>query len=78
MAISEQEWMNRFGDNLAHALKERGITQRELADEAGLSESSVSEYIRKRKMPGVRAIVNMADVLDMTIDELVDVGEQIY
>lgn len=75
--MSEIEWLNIFGDNLAEILHEYRMTQRELADAAGLAESSVSQYIHKQKIPSLKAIINIADALDMTVDELIDFGDRI-
>lgn len=75
--MSEQEWLDLFGDNLRFMLYEVNMTQRELADAAGLSESVVSDYINKRKMPGIRAVLNIASALDVEIGELIDYGVRI-
>lgn len=76
--MSELEWMDIFGDNLVDMLQGARMTQRELADAIGLSEASVSQYINKRKMPGIKAIVNIAYALDCSIDDLIDFGDRIY
>ncbi len=76
--MSEIEWMDIFGDNLADMLKEKGMTQRELAEDAGLAESTISQYINKKKMPSVRAIVNLAYALCEDTDELIDFGDRVF
>ena len=73
--MSEIEWLDIFGDNLAERLSEAGMTQRELADEARLDESTISRYIHKQKTPGVKAIINIAYALDCSVDELVEFGD---
>lgn len=75
--MSEVEWLDIFGDNLVDMLKDVRMSQRELADESGLSEATISAYIHKKKLPGLKAIVNMAYALNCTIDELVDFGDRI-
>lgn len=75
--MSESEWLEIFGDNLREMLNEAGITQRELADATGLSEATISYYIHKTKMPGVKALVNIANVLNCSLDELMDFGDMI-
>ena len=69
--ITEMEWLNTFGDNLKDILRQTYMTQRELADAAGLAESTISSYIRKQKMPTLKAIVNIAYALNVSVDELV-------
>lgn len=76
--MTELEWLNIFSDNLVSILNEYGMTQRELADAAGLSESAISQYVNKQKIPSLRAIINIADTLNMSIDELVDFGDRVW
>jgi transcriptional regulator with XRE-family HTH domain len=71
------EWKDIFGDNLVTLLRERRMTQNELAIESGLSTSMISDYINKRSVPGLPAVINIAYALDMPIDELVDFEEPI-
>lgn len=75
--MTEAEWIRIFGENLACILDEYRMTQRDLADAAGLSESSISKYINKQIAPSIFAVINIADALGMTVDELVDFGDRI-
>ena len=76
--MSEIEWLRIFGDNLAEILHEYRMTQRELADAAGLSESTISQYIHKQKIPSLKAIINIAHALDISVDELIDFGDRVW
>ena len=75
--MSEAEWLDIFGDNLREMIAEQGMTQADFADEIGVTEATVSYYVNKKKMPGIKAIVNMAYVLNISIDELIDFGDRI-
>ena len=75
--MTEREWMDIFGDNLRDILKEYGMTQKDLADESGLSETTISRYIKKQRIPNMKAIVNIANALDLTTDELINLDERI-
>lgn len=75
--MTEQDWLDAFGDNLAEMLFELGMTQQELANRTGLAKSTISDYIHKVKLPGIRAIVNIAYALDVDVNELVDFGDTI-
>lgn len=75
--MTELEWMDIFGDNLKDMLKDYGMTQKDLANETGLSKSTISQYINKQKVPSMKAIVNIANVLDITTDELINLDERI-
>lgn len=75
--MTELEWMDIFGDNLVDLLKDANMSQRELADASGLSEATISGYIHKRKLPRITAIINIAEALDISIDDLVFFGDRI-
>lgn len=75
--MSELEWLDIFGDNLKVMIESAGYTQRDLADETGLAESTISRYIAKKQMPCIRALVNIAYVLDCSLDDLMDFGDNI-
>lgn len=76
--MSEQEWLENFSDNLQILLKDANMSQNELAEESGLSKGTISKYIHKTKMPGAKALINIAYALDCTLEELMDFGEPIY
>jgi len=76
--MTEREWLDTFGDNLSEMLRESKISQKELAEITGLSEAAISNYIRKRKVPSLKAIINIADALDCNIDDLIYFGDTIY
>lgn len=76
--MTELEWLDIFGDNLASMLNDAHISQRELADETGLSEATISYYISKRKMPGIKSIINISHALNCDVADLIDFGDRIY
>lgn len=69
------EWISIFGDNLIDIMDEKGYTQEQLANETGLTQSTISKYINKKQMPSIKAIVNLAYALDCTTDELIEFGD---
>lgn len=76
--MTEIEWMDIFGDNLVYMLQQAGMTQRDLADETGLSEATISHYIHKTRMPNLKAIINISYALDVDYNDLIDFGERIW
>lgn len=76
--MSETEWLECFSTKLIELLKDARMTQRELADAIGMSESAISNYCRGRQIPTVRAIVNISYELDCDIQDLIDFDERIY
>lgn len=75
--MTEFEWMDIFGGNLEDVMHMRGYNQKQLADETGLSESTISRYIRGIQMPSIKAIVNIVHVLDCNLDDLICIEDMI-
>lgn len=75
--MTQTEWRNIFGDNLAELMQEAEMSQSQLARESGLSVSRINDYINKNATPSVFAIINLAYALDVGVGELVDFGEEI-
>ena len=64
-----------LGERIAGLLEQLGITQRELANRIGITEVSMSRYIRGDRTPKGPVIANMATALNTTTDYLLGVGE---
>lgn len=75
--MTELEWMKIFGENLAEIMGEQGYTQRDLARSTNLSESAISNYVRGRQVPTLRAIINMAYELNQDFNDFIDFGDRI-
>ena len=75
--MSEQEWLDIFGDNLKDMMNEWGDTQESLSSETGLTQGTISNYINKKQIPSLNAIVKLSYAFDCTIDELIDFGYKI-
>jgi transcriptional regulator with XRE-family HTH domain len=50
---------------------ERGWTYYDVAAKAGVSASTLYKYYHSCRMPGVDMLAALADVFDMTMDELI-------
>jgi transcriptional regulator with XRE-family HTH domain len=75
--MSEIDWIDIFADNLADILKDRNMSQRELAYETNISESVISRYISKERMPSLINILKISYAVDVDVNELIDFGEPI-
>lgn len=75
--MSENEWLDIFAENLLELMKEKGYNQINLAESTNLSKGTISSYINKRKVPGIRALVNIAYELNISFDDLMDFGDRI-
>lgn len=60
-----------FGSNLRRLREARGLTRYRLAKLAGVSETAVNRYeTGERASPNSLQVTRLADVLDVTIDDL--------
>ena len=71
------EWGDCFSENLLELLEDRRMSQFELAQESGVAVGSISSYINKKSLPGIKAIINIAFALDVDVSELIDFGDTI-
>jgi len=69
--------MATFGDRLKILLKERGITQKQLAKYLGTSHSLISEYISNKKEPGIYKAKLIADFLSVDLYWLITGKHQV-
>ena len=76
--MSEMEWLRTFAGNLAYYLDLHGISQNELAKRSGLEQGSISRYASASQMPGIKAVVNIAHALGVSVDELTNFDSMIY
>ena len=75
--MTEQEWRDRFGAALANMINARGCTRREFAEEMGMSEKVIDNYIHGRRSPKGPVLVNLAKALGYSVEKLMDFGEKI-
>lgn len=58
------------GDRILTLVKEKKISQKDLALMIGVSESALSRYIKNEREPSIEVMANLATALDTTIDYL--------
>lgn len=61
-----------IGGKIKKYREERGLTQEELAECAGVSQAMIHYYEKGLKMPNVVALVAIAKRLNVKVDELTD------
>lgn len=62
--------MEGLGRRIAWLLGQKGMRQTDLAFEAGLSEVTVSRYIRGERTPGAEELLRIAEALNVSTDFL--------
>lgn len=63
-----------IGARIRRCRNEGGMTQRELADEVGLTESAIRNYERDIRTPSDQQIERIAEALDVSADSIREIG----
>ena len=69
-SISEVEFICIFADNLSNIMDEVGISQRQLAKKAHITEAALSRYLNKQRMPNMRTFMNLCYALQCEYSDL--------
>ncbi len=69
-----------LGEFIAQLRKEKGLTQRELAEHLNVTDKTVSHWERGESSPDISALPILADVFGITVDELLrsELKQQTY
>lgn len=62
--------MNETGKRIVELLDKRGMTRKELAQKAGVTQAAISRYTKGNRSPKWEVIVRIADALNTTTDYL--------
>lgn len=68
--LTEEECREEFGIRLYRLMYDKGITQSELSEITGITQSNISNYITGRKTPSFYTVDKIARALDCSIEEL--------
>ena len=60
----------RIGTFIAVLRKEKGLTQKELAEQIGISDKTVSKWETGNGMPDIAYLSPLCEVLDINVNEL--------
>lgn len=63
----------QFNENLKIAREQRGLSQKDVAEKIGVAKSTYSLYESGNREPNVQTIKKIADVLDVSADELLGI-----
>lgn len=65
-----------IGPRILTLLEKKGMSQRALANEIGVTETSISRYISGQRVPKANIVVYMADALNTTTDYILGRTEE--
>ena len=64
--------MNNYPNRLRDVMAEKNITNRWLAAQLGVTEMTVSRWSTNKMQPSVAQFINIAKILDVTLEDLVE------
>lgn len=65
-----------FNENLKIARERKGLSQKDLAENIGVAKSTYSLYESGNREPNVQTIKKIADVLEVSADELLGLDDE--
>ena len=70
--------MKSIGKMISSLRKEKGMTQSELAEKMNVTDKAVSKWERDLSCPDINTISKLADVLEVSVDELLQAKKKEY
>ena len=55
---------------IAEAIKLSGMTQTQIAQKVGVSQQTISHYLKGDKMPSLDTLANLCEVLDLDANDI--------
>lgn len=74
--MKKQTDKQTLGMMIATLRKEKGMTQLDLAEKMGLTDKAVSKWERNLSCPDINAIPQLADVLGVSVEELMQAKKE--
>ena len=65
----------RFNERLSELIKEKGTTQKALAEYLGISRQAVSQYVLGETQPSIEVSASIAKFFEVSIDYLAGLSE---
>ena len=64
--------MNTFSSRLNQAIAMSGLTQKQVAEEARITEVSLSRYVTGKRIPNINTVVALCSVFNCSADWLLE------
>lgn len=75
--MNDMRMIKEIGTNIKAMMKNRGMTQRELAKYSGVSLGTINYYINGERMPSVKNIINICIALECSTEIILPTYEYI-
>jgi putative transcriptional regulator len=60
--------MNKIGE----VLKRKGLKQKWLSEQLGMSTVTINTFVKNRRQPKIKTIIDLCRILDVDLNELID------
>ena len=65
-----------LGHMIAELRRQQGMTQLELAEKMGVTDKAVSKWERDLSCPDINSLPNLAEILGVTVDDLMQIKKE--
>lgn len=62
--------LSQIQKKLAEAIRQSGMTQTEIADRLGITQPTISHYLKGDKMPALDTFANLCVILDVDANDI--------
>lgn len=73
--VDDEIYIQRFSWKLRAVMNGCGLSREEISERTGISKSALSSYATGRKVPGALNIYKLANVLNCSVEDLLNVGD---
>ena len=73
----DNEKMEKIGKFISELRKSKGLTQKDLAEQMGVTDKAVSKWERGQSYPDISLIIPLSELFGVTANELLNGGENI-
>jgi len=71
MSILKEDFMNNFSQSLKNHRTLNGLTQKQMADKLEMTPNAYQKYELNTREPNLDTLIQIADILKISLDELV-------
>lgn len=68
--MTDEQWRYEFAFRLRKVMRHRKLTQKQLAQLAGIEEDTLSRYLHRTRIPRIDILIAICDALDCSVDSL--------